>query len=136
MTVALQMTVFLGTIVVVGPANGPPTATIVDQILQYGNVAGAMLPPSIIEALCRNLNMLNRLRKLKYVYFAGAPLNKATGDLISQHVKLVPAIGSTEAGAYFPRIRNDADWDYYSFRPSMGVTFEPRAKGLYELVFI
>ncbi len=135
MTVALQMTVFLGTVVVFGPGDKPATAAIVDQIFEFGNVAGTMLPPSLLEDLCRNPSMLERVRKLKYVHYAGAPLSIATGNLISQHVKLVPAIGSTEAGAYFPRLRNDPDWNYYSFRPCMGVEFEPRTKDLYELVF-
>ncbi|KAI9870878.1 MAG: hypothetical protein M1830_003674 [Pleopsidium flavum] len=135
MTVALQMTVFLGTVVVFGPADKPATAAIVDQILEFGDVAGTMLPPSLLEDLCRNPSMLERVRKLQYVHYAGAPLSVATGNLISQHVKLVPAIGSTEAGAYFPGVRNDPDWNYYSFRPSMGVEFEQRTKELYELVF-
>ncbi|RDL36935.1 uncharacterized protein BP5553_04368 [Venustampulla echinocandica] len=134
MTVTLQMTVFLGTIVVFGPSTGPATTQTVDLIFQHGNVAGAMLPPSLLEDLCKDQDMLGRVRKLKYVHFAGAPLNKVAGDKISKYVNLMPAIGSTEAGPYFPRVRNDTDWEYYSFRPSMGVVFEQQTKELYELV--
>lgn len=53
----------------------------------------------------------------------------------------MPGIGSTEAGPYWPRARNNdpnraVDWKWYSFRPSMGIFFEQRTKaGLYELVF-
>ena len=53
----------------------------------------------------------------------------------------MPAIGSTEAGAYFVHVRPDDDpatddWKYYSFRPAMGVAFTPHTRdGLCELVF-
>lgn len=134
MTVALQMTVFLNSVVVVGPP-GPATAANVTQILEFGNVAGAMLPPSLIEDICRDPLGLERLRRLKYVYFAGAPLPRSVAEQLSGYGKLQPAMGSTEAGAYFLQIRNNSDWDYYSFRPAMGVEFEQRTGELYELVF-
>jgi hypothetical protein len=134
MTVALQMTVFLNTVVVVG-SPGPATGANVTQILEFGNVAGAMLPPSLIEDMCCDPAGLEGLRRLKYVYFAGAPLPLSVAEQLSGYGKLQPAMGSTEAGAYFLQIRNTSDWEYYSFRPAMGVEFEQRTKDLYELVF-
>ena len=135
MTVTLQMTVFLNTVVVIVP---PSTTTTVntDQILEFGNIAGVILPPSLLTGLCRNPVSLDRLRKLKYVYFAGGPLPHATAELLLGHVKLQPAMGSTEAGAYFLEIRDDNDWEYYSFCPEMGVEFVKRTNELYELVFV
>lgn len=141
MTMALQLTVFLHTIMVVGPVSLPATAQVVSQIFQHGAVEAAILPPSLLEDLCASPSSLALIRRqLKYVYFGGAPLPKAVGALISPYVKLMPAIGSTEAGPYFVEVRsNDTspdDWSYYSFRPGMGCVFEPRTKtGLYELVF-
>lgn len=142
MTMALQLTVFLQTIMVVGPAFLPATAQLVSQIFEHGAVEAAILPPSLLEDLCASPSCLALIRsQLKYVYFSGAPLPKAVGALICSHVKLMPAIGSTEAGAYFLKVRTDdtnpdEDWSYYSFRPGMGCVFEPRTKtGLYELVF-
>lgn len=139
---ALQMTVFLQTIMVVGPVSLPPTAELISQIFQHGAVVAAILPPSLLEDLCASPSSLALIRsQLKYVYFGGAPLPKAVGALISPYVKLMPAMGSTEAGGYFLEVRTDdinlnEDWSYYSFRPGMGCVFEPRAKsGLYELVF-
>ncbi|MCJ1465426.1 hypothetical protein MMC07_004044 [Pseudocyphellaria aurata] len=140
MTVALQLTVFLHIIMVVGPVSVPATAPVVSQILQHGAVEAAILPPSLLEDLCANPDSLALIRRqLQAVYFGGAPLPKAVGALISPYVKLMPAIGSTEAGGYFVEVRsNDGpdDWSYYSFRPAMGCVFEPRTKsGLYELIF-
>lgn len=141
MTMALQMTVFLQTIMVLGPVSAPPTAQVISQIFQHGGVVATILPPSLLEDLCAIPDSLALIRsQLKYVYFGGAPLPKAVGALIAPYVKLMPAIGSTEAGAYFVEVRNDdtnpeEDWSYYSFRPGMGCVFEPRTEsGLYELV--
>ena len=134
-TFALQMTTFLNTILVIGPVGPPPTAQIVDQILHFGNVVGAELPPSLIEDMCRDDTMLKRLQDLKYLYYAGAPLNKATGDRLAGRCFLHPGIGSTEAGGYFTKVRDDDDWNYYTFRAAMGVHFEHWSNDLYELVF-
>lgn len=79
--------------------------------------------------------MLERLQKVKYVYYAGAPLKKVIGDKLAAHVKLVPAMGTTEAGGYFIKYRDDEDWDYITPRSSTGIEFEPRSDQLYELVF-
>ena len=131
------MAVLLGTIVVLGPADKPAHAAIADQILQHGNVTAAVLPPYLLEDLCRDPNMLERVRKLKYVHYAGAPLSQRAGNAISQHVKLVSAMGSTEAGPYFVRIHDEmgSAWNYHSFCPSIGLEFEHRTKDLYEPVF-
>ena len=46
------------------------------------------LPPSIIEALARSPEGMKELAKLDYVIYAGGPLAKACGDILSQSVKL------------------------------------------------
>lgn len=143
MLLALQMTVFLSTVMVMGPASVlPPTADTVAQIIRHGAVESSLMPPSLIEDLCADPSSLELIRKqVKYIDFAGAPLPKRVGDLLAPYLRLMPGIGSTEAGPYWPRARNDdpnraVDWKWYSFRPSMGIFFEQRTKaGLYELVF-
>ena len=129
------MTTFLGAVLVVGPAGPPPTPHVVDQVLRFGKASGAEMPPSLIEDMCRDEAMLQTLQNLKYLYYAGAPLSKAAGAKLIGHCNLNPGIGSTEAGAYFTKVRNDEYWDYYTFRPAMGARFEPWTNNLYELVF-
>ena len=135
MTTVLQMPVLLGTVVVVGPADQPATPKLLDQIMNFGKVSGVILPPSLLEDICRDPKMLEQVRKLKYVHYAGASLKKSTGDLISRHVKLISALGSTEAGPYFVEYHGDSEWSYHQFCPSIGLTFEPRTEDLYEAVF-
>ena len=129
------MTTFLNTVLLIGPAATPPTAHTVDQILHYGNAEGAELPPSLIEDMCRDPTILKHLQGLKYLYYVGAPLSKLIGDQLAGSCCLHPGIGSTEAGPYFTKIRNDEYWEYYTFRPAMGVKFEHWANNLYEMVF-
>lgn len=141
MLLALQMTVFLSTIMVIGPTSVlPPTADTVAQIIRHGAVQSSLMPPSLIEDLCADPSSLDLIRKqVKYIDFAGAPLPKRVGDLLAPYLRLMPGIGSTEAGPYWPRARNDDPnpaEDWYSFRHSMGIFFEQRTMGgLYDLVF-
>lgn len=134
MTIALQWTTFLNTVLVVGPPD-IATADKVVQIIEWGKVAGAVMPPSLIEDVCRQPRGVDILQGLDYIYFAGAPLQRSTAEQLVGHCKLQPGMGSTEAGAYFIQIRIDDDWEYYCFRPSMGVELEQRTEELYELVF-
>ncbi|MCJ1347966.1 hypothetical protein MMC31_006196 [Peltigera leucophlebia] len=144
MLLALQMTIFLSTVMVMGPASVlPPAADTVAQIIiRHGAVESSLMPPSLIEDLCADPSSLELIRKqVKYIDFAGAPLRQRVGNLLAPYLRLMPGIGSTEARPYWPRARNDdlnpaEDWKWYSFRPSMGIFFEQRTKGgLYELVF-
>ncbi|MCJ1388063.1 hypothetical protein MMC18_000907 [Xylographa bjoerkii] len=134
MTAALQWTVFFNMTLIVGPPT-LATAAQVTQVLELGNADGAAMPPSLIEDMLRDPKGLTRMQKLKYVYFIGAPLPRHVAEKLVGHIKVLPGMGSTEAGAYFTKVRNEDDWDYYCFRPSMGVELEQRAGDLYELVF-
>ena len=136
MTGALCSWVLLGTIVVLGPANRPATAAVVNDIIKYGGIEGLASSPFVIRDLYRNEEYLNRLRKLKYVFWAGAPLDTDSGSLLSKYTQLAPSIGTTECGPYFTYYCEDAeDWPYYSFVEGQGIEFEHISDGLYELVF-
>ncbi|KAF2463873.1 putative AMP-binding enzyme [Lindgomyces ingoldianus] len=137
MTVALQFTVYLGAVLVVGPASpGPTSPHIARCVLERGKVEGAMLPPALIEGLCEDDAGLESLRRLEHLYFAGAPMPRKAAEKLLGHVPVKPAMGSTEAGAYFLKIIDQDDWEYYSFRPAMGLKFRLFAKDLYEPVFV
>lgn len=133
---ALQGTIWLGSTVVIGPSTKPPSPTISDQVLQYGNLDGFVAPPLLIKALCRDPASLQRLRNLKVIQWAGAPLEGAIGNLLKDHVQMSPAFGTTESGPYLTLICDDPeDWEYYRFREGQGIKFEKQAENLFELVF-
>lgn len=105
------------------------------EVLEISKATGVAMIPSGLEGVCSQSGGLDCLRKLKYIYFAGAPLSRSTAEHLVGHCKVQPGMGSTEAGSYFLEIRNDDDWEYCRFRPSMGVELEQRTGNLYELVF-
>jgi len=136
MTAALQWTVYLNMTLVLGPVTpGPATPEQVIDIMEHGRIQGIVSPPSLIQGVCHDARGLEYTRRLKYVYFAGAPLPRSLADKLVGYCKVQPAMGSTEAGGYFIEIRNEDDWDYYCFPEAMGVVMEPRTQALYELVF-
>ncbi|KAL4939887.1 hypothetical protein BDV06DRAFT_230791 [Aspergillus oleicola] len=135
MVMSLAMTAFLHMTAVTGPpGNHPPD--LIAEILQVGHVDGALLPPSLIESLALFPAGVSALQNLSYLHYAGAPLSTQTGNLLSAHTRVVPCIGSTEAGGYFTVIHADAAWSYISFQSAAGASFEHRMNGLHELVFI
>ena len=135
MFMALQLTVFWNMVLVTGAPSGmTTTAEMADKVLQFGNVSGVLYPSSLYEDITQVAPMFERLKKLKFAAFAGAPLDKRTGDLISQHTNLIPIIGSTEVGLFTNFVLDSANWNYYRFHTMMGFEFEHHSGNLYELV--
>jgi acyl-coenzyme A synthetase/AMP-(fatty) acid ligase len=123
--------------VIIPPVDAPQPlpASLVDEILQKVEVEGGFYMPSILKEMASDPDKLERLRRLKYIQFGGAPLDKWVGDLLCDYVKLVPLIGSTEAGPLLLRTpENPKDWNAYWFDPRTGVEMVPEGNGLYEMV--
>ncbi|KAJ6023984.1 hypothetical protein N7540_004781 [Penicillium herquei] len=136
MLLMLSMTTLVHMRAVIGPA-GPPTPEAVAQVIKYGRVEGALLPPVLIDALCLSSDGLEALKGLKVIHYAGAPLSEKSGKLLAPHVQLVPSVGSTECGGYFTVIHGKPDkWDYLAFQKHAGAKFELRANNMHELVFV
>jgi hypothetical protein len=137
-TVSLQFPVFLRAVVVIGPVTpGPTSPSLAADILKYSAAQGALLPPALIDGLCDDAEGLRCLRNLDYLYFAGAPLSQRSAEKLISYVPVRPAMGSTEAGAYSIRIIDrHLDWQFYSFRPGMGLELRYVADDMYEAVFV
>jgi acyl-coenzyme A synthetase/AMP-(fatty) acid ligase len=137
MTVSLQFPVFLRSVVVIWPVTlGPTESHVAKDVLRYSKTQGALLPPALIDGLCDDAEGLQCLRNLDYLYFAGAPLTQRSAEKLVGHVAVKPAMGSTEAGAYFIRTIDHDDWQYYSFRIGMGIKLQHVADNMYEAVFV
>jgi acyl-coenzyme A synthetase/AMP-(fatty) acid ligase len=133
MYVALQFTVFFGGVAVFGPP-GDTSATLVRDTLRYGNCQAIVSPPFYIEAMASEPLGLKTLRDLDYIYFAGAPMSRATAEKLVPYVPVMPGMGTTESGMYFIKPRDEQDWEYYTFRESNGIEFDHLDEDMYELV--
>jgi acyl-coenzyme A synthetase/AMP-(fatty) acid ligase len=133
----LSMPAYLNMVAVIGPSRFPSPEDMV-QILDTGEMDGILVPPAIIDAMCRTPSSLNALRRLKYVNYAGAPLSAKSADLLTPYTRVAPSIGSTEGGGYFTKTapNKDVPYDYVAFHDLAGGVFEHLYNGLHELVFV
>jgi hypothetical protein len=119
-------------------APRPTPGAYLDDVLQKAQVHGVSMPPSAIKELCKNAEYLERLRRLEWVSYAGAPLEQEVGDRLAGHTVLQPGYGSLETGGLpaFVLKHQPQNWKYYKFHPACGFRMEQQAgkSDLYELV--
>lgn len=129
----LGLGIYCGVTCVLPPSGVPLSASIADQIHGAGNVQGSALPPSILVDLVKERLFQKNLWPLQYIIYAGGPLPKETGDVISSKTNLVTLTGSTEVGLPAIEIGERGDWDYLSYSPFMGYEYRPiELDGMYE----
>ena len=130
----LILPVFFDATIVLGPGNKPLSLDLVNQVHDLGVLDGGLYPPSILEEICKSPEALEKIQRLEFIMFTGAPLSERAGNLLSSSAKLQNTIGSTEIGV-FPTIQcSNTDWLYFCFHPMFGHVMEPRGEGRYELV--
>lgn len=136
MVTVLLIPSFVNMVAILAPPEQPPE--VVAKILKLARADGSISTPLLISQMLSFPEGWEALQGLEFIHYAGAPLERQLGDQITPHTKLAPLIGSTESGHHFTETRPDdkQDWDYFKFQPHAGVEFEPRADGLYELVFV
>ncbi|KAJ9139397.1 hypothetical protein NKR23_g7961 [Pleurostoma richardsiae] len=112
-----------------------PTLGLIEDILATINMDGAFMSPSLFRDLCLDEQNIERLRSLKYILYAGAPLDQWVGDLLCEHTFISSIIGSTEIGPlWVNKPRHRKDWKYLRFDERNGHRMEPVADGLFEMV--
>ncbi|OCH89652.1 acetyl-CoA synthetase-like protein [Obba rivulosa] len=94
--------------------------------------------PSFVEAWARDPANLPVLKSQKAIAYGGAPLEKATGDMLrAEGVKLLPFYGLTETGGvsmFVPDLSQHEDWDYFPFSSHVEIALEPHEReGIFEL---
>ena len=101
-----------------GPSLRPPSGPLAAQVLQsLENIRALILPPTVIEDLCGDLQAVKSLAKLEFICFAGGPLAEAVGDEISKHTAVCQYYGSTEMGQVRQLFPRREDWAYMEVHP-------------------
>jgi acyl-coenzyme A synthetase/AMP-(fatty) acid ligase len=128
--------IFWDTVPVLLPDDAPMPLDVdlVKRVHRAVDFDGGFYPPSLLRDICEDAEALEHIKKLKFVMYAGAPLDEWVGDLLCKSVHVLPLIGSTEVGM-LPLIQPkvDEDWKYYHFHPASGYRMEPR-RDLFELI--
>lgn len=109
---------------IVLPPSVPLTAEIANMVHEVAKVSYSTLPPSIIVEMAKNDIQTANIARLEGLSFAGGPLPKATGDLLSRLTTLHSSYGSTEMMAPPVKAKAREDWQYLHFdRAHSGIEF-------------
>ncbi|KAM5541012.1 hypothetical protein V8D89_005323 [Ganoderma adspersum] len=88
--------------------------------------------PAFIESWARNLDNMPRIKTLRAMIYAGAPMNKQIGDrLAAEDIALIPFYGTTEIGAVVrlipnPKTMDKPEWDYFEISPHVDIRLIPQ----------
>ena len=119
------------------PPQGPPLSPeAAISAIESTQATAAVLPPSILNDIGKDANLLNLLDPLKYVMAAGGAISKGAGDAIIKKTTLINFFGSTELGILQSLEVDQKDWAY--LRPSIeaGVEFRQVSDDGYEMVVV
>ncbi|EMD35545.1 hypothetical protein CERSUDRAFT_106870 [Gelatoporia subvermispora B] len=114
------------------PSSPPviPTPEALIESIAETNCELVYCVPSFVEAWAREPAYLSTLKAQKAIAYGGAPLEKATGDMLrAEEVKLLPFYGLTETGnvnMFIPDLTTHEDWEYFKFSPHIEIALEPR----------
>ncbi|EMD37730.1 hypothetical protein CERSUDRAFT_94730 [Gelatoporia subvermispora B] len=123
----------------------PPIFPTPDVVLESLAVTGSevvVCVPTFVEAWAKDATTLPVLLKQKAIIAGGAPLDRATADLMVNHgVKLTVLYGSTEAGVmsmFAPDLSKTYDWEYFRFSGHLDVEMIPQEglENVYEAVIL
>ncbi|KAI0533535.1 acetyl-CoA synthetase-like protein [Xylaria digitata] len=105
----------LNTGIVFTNPSRPLSLLSVEQVLDRTQMGGAILPPSILQEAADSDSALNKIARLKHVFYGGAPLRPEAGLAISAKTHLCNQIGSTECVVFTTHLTDPTDWDYLCF---------------------
>ncbi|KAF9693021.1 hypothetical protein EKO04_009158 [Ascochyta lentis] len=126
---------FSNTVTVLGPPE-QATPDILEDMIKYADVDSASCVPATLEELARSPNVLARLQRLEHISYVGGSLSQHAGEIISQHVRLVCLMASTETVTLVQHLTDHEDWSYVCINPILnGIEMRPVAD-LFELVYV
>ncbi|KAF2107873.1 hypothetical protein BDV96DRAFT_505460 [Lophiotrema nucula] len=114
------------------------------KLMQMNMIDGIMCPPLTITQLYKDPESQALLKRLDYIIYVGASLDKSIGDDLSMHTKITSVIGSTETGPQVDLTYTDRKlWHTHAYVPENGNRMVPIERShtvsdssadLYELV--
>ena len=119
------------------PASAMINANTVVKLIETFDFKSALMPPSILEDISADPEMLKVITKLTAIGFAGGPVASEAGDLLCQYCPVYAGMGSSEAGMYpLNKLTSEIKQSYVWFQIDdlPGFDFEVQDDGLYEIV--
>lgn len=88
--------VFHGTILILGPADQPPSVSTIERALDLDLAKAGVVAPSILEEFVGDSCALAKIARWSSVSFGGGPLSRAAGDALWEKTRVHNLLGSTE----------------------------------------
>ncbi|PYI36701.1 acetyl-CoA synthetase-like protein [Aspergillus indologenus CBS 114.80] len=102
------------TLLLPGPGK-PVSRHMVRAVLQLCPFDAALLPPSVVDDIAEDAQLIDELARCKYLMFGGGCIKPQTGKILAERVQLINDIGTTEAGSLVQFPVPSANWDCYRF---------------------
>nr|UXY92114.1 ATP/NADPH-dependent carboxylic acid reductase [Trametes cinnabarina] len=123
------------------PATVPTPEIFLDSVVETRSEV-VYCVPAFIEAWARDPANKDRIKTLRAMIYAGAPMNKQIGDhLANEGIALIPFYGSTELGSLVrliphPDTMDKPEWDYFQLSPHIDARLIPQEgqPGIFEPV--
>ena len=137
----LVLPMFANSIPVLPLPGQPPSTDALLEALKYGCFDWAFLLPVIIAELSKDAEALKLVAsRLKYLFYTGAALPQAAGEVVSSKIPVFSALGSSEC-AVLPQLRADDassldTWLYVHINPAAGPEFRHHMDDLHQLVIV
>jgi thioester reductase-like protein/acyl-coenzyme A synthetase/AMP-(fatty) acid ligase/aryl carrier-like protein len=128
-----------GNIPVYPAAGAPPGLDVLLGTLAVTQVDWAFLSPAVVDEISKDPVILKSVAsKLKYLFYTGGSVPKASGTAIARKMDLYQVLGSSECAA-FPLLRHQngdrtEDWQYICVHPKAKVEFRHRYDDCREIV--
>ncbi|KAL8788694.1 MAG: hypothetical protein Q9195_007195, partial [Heterodermia aff. obscurata] len=121
---------------VLGPPLRPPSGFLASDILSSQDIRALFVPPTIIEQLLDEPQILDKFQKMDYVCYAGGPLSQSAGDKLKDIVDLCQYYGATESSNIPQLLPSRENWAYMEWHPACNIEMQPRdlQEGTYEMV--
>ncbi|KAL6714200.1 hypothetical protein ACLMJK_008695 [Lecanora helva] len=128
--VTLANAIFHSTVIVYPPSGAIPTAQVLVEVLRVTSVDVALVPPTVVAELGKDLGLLDFVvGKLGVLMYAGGDVPLVLGRVVASKMKLVNVYGVSELGVP-PQIsliatdEEEDSWRDISFHPESGVVME------------
>ncbi|KAM5346106.1 hypothetical protein ACJ41O_009111 [Fusarium nematophilum] len=127
---------FFGHVPVLPPPNKPVTTELAEKIINSGMVTAAFLPPTLVDGIAQVPTLMESLRHLRYLIYAGAHLSDEIGGLLRSKTRLINLYGQTETGVLHQLSVDEQDSAYLHFGPLSNIEFRHHSDDLYEGVVV
>jgi thioester reductase-like protein len=120
----------------------PPTTESFISAVSNTHIDWAFVPPVVVDELGKRPDLLDVVAsQLKYLFFTGGSVPKASGDVVAQKLPIWQVLGSSEC-ASLPLVhahigyKDSEDWRYVQLNPLLKSEMRHHFDDLHELVIV